>query len=177
MADNRREVWDTEVEVAAATTVELRPASGHTAVKDGRTLAGPMALELTDRATLELPGWGEIIVSPGGVDIATRRGALASASDALAEALCRVEASTLAEAEQRGVTRSNLERDVETALSRMAATVEAAGFASADELAARVSALLAACAGNRAIGSDPAQAAAAVAAAMERLGEIGRAHV
>lgn len=159
---------------AAATTVELRPASGHTAVKDGRTLARPMALELTDRATLELPGWGEIIVSPGGVDIATRRGALASASDALAEALCRAGASTLAEAEQRGAARSILERDAETALSRMTATVEAAGFASADELAARVSALLAACAGDRAIGSDPTQAAAAVAAAVERLDERRR---
>lgn len=154
---------------AAATTVELRPASGHAAVKDGSILAGATVLELTDRATLELQGWGEIVVSPGGADIATRRGTLASASDALAEALCRAGASTLAEAEQRGVARSNLERDAETARFRMAAAVEAAGFASADELAARVGALHAVCAGEQAIEADPTQAAAALAAAVERL--------
>ena len=176
-ARDAQRVYDstTAALTAAATTVELRPAPGRTAVKDGRTLVGPAALELTDRTTLELQGWGEVVVTPGGADIATRRAALAAASDALAEALSCAGASTLAEAEQRGAMRGDLARDAETARSRMAAAVEAAGFASIDELVARVNALRAACADDQAVDSDPTQAATAVATEVERVAMLRHA--
>jgi DNA repair exonuclease SbcCD ATPase subunit len=154
---------------AAATTLELRPAAGRTAVRAGVVLAPAASLELTDRTSLELVGWGEVVVTPGGADIAARRSTLGAAADRLAETLRALGAASLVEAEQRADARTALERDADAARTRLAAAIEAAGYASIDELATQVAILRGPDSSNQSVEADPTVAAAMMAAATEQL--------
>lgn len=157
---------------AAATTLELHPAAGRTASRDGVPLDSAAPLELTDRTTLELAGWGRLVVLPGGADIAARRGAAAAALDRLGETLLGLGAATVAEAEHRAAARVALERDADAARTRLTAAIEGAGHASVDELAARVAALGGPEGSDVAVELDPAMTPAMVAAAAESLATL-----
>lgn len=154
---------------AVATTLELRPRAGATALRDGRAVDPAQPLELTDRATLELDGWGMLIVTPGGTDIAARRSAAAAARDRLDAELRAAKTDSLAEAERRAAVRAEHERELARQRERLAANLAVSGLGSLDELAERVRllALELPAAPPAAVGDD-ATAAAELAAQAAR---------
>jgi hypothetical protein len=125
---------------AVATAVALAPAPGSPAARRAGQPVPPGApLELTERTTIDLPGWGSITVVPGGADIAARRSDARAAEDELAQALraCGAGASSAAEAERLLLEREALERVAEAARARRGSALEAAGHAALDELRQR----------------------------------------
>jgi chromosome segregation ATPase len=73
---------------AVATRLELRPASGPA-----------QSLLLTERTTLPLEGWGEIVVTPGGGDLDKLTATAQKAREAFEAALAAIGVTTVEEAE------------------------------------------------------------------------------
>ncbi len=121
-----------------ATTLELRPLPGAAAALDGRAVDPSQPLELTDRASVELAGWGVLLVTPGGADIVARRSAAGAARDRLEVELRAAGVRNQAEAERRATAREELERELTRQRERLAANLAVSGFDSLEELAERV---------------------------------------
>lgn len=155
---------------AAATTIELQPEVGRTARLQGAADELPAALELTERTTLNLAGWGKLVVVPGGTDIATRRATFATATARLTEALRAMGAAGLDDAERRCIARSTAEHELKAVRDRLAAVIEGTGCPTADELTSRVATLRTDEPVDELDASDdPAAMTTALAAARERL--------
>lgn len=141
---------------AVATTVTFAPAAGATPAScDGRPVAGGVPLELTDRAVIEIPGWGSLTVVPGGSDIALRRSEARAAEEELARALraCGGVAGAT-EAERLLLEREALERTLEAARTRRQGALDGVGHASLAEVRQRARLL------ESLLAGEPADAAA-----------------
>ncbi|MEK0082133.1 AAA family ATPase [Benzoatithermus flavus] len=123
---------------AGATRLELRPEGERRAMLNGEPVDPGSALRLTGRAELVLEGFGRLIVVPGGEDLAEREQACRAAEQALAQALARLGAATMAEAEIAAERRREAEAELRYQESAVRSLLQAFGARGADELVARL---------------------------------------
>ena len=118
-----------------ATRVDFRPAPGRRATVAGEPLDPARPLHINRPVELELEGFGRLVVTPGGEDVAARETALAAARDALAAALAALGVTSLAEAEAALERRRETETELRRAESDIKAVLQAHAHASSDALA------------------------------------------
>jgi hypothetical protein len=114
---------------AVATRLVLRPDRADAEVLLGLVPVDPAApIELTAPATLILPGFGRIEVTPGGKGLAELRRALADGEAAFAGRLAALGAASLAEARRRLLARNRHAREAEAARQKLATLLRASGM-------------------------------------------------
>jgi chromosome segregation ATPase len=118
-----------------ATRVDLRPAPGRRATVAGEPVDPAVPLLLSRTVELELEGFGRLVLTPGGEDLAAREAALNAAKDALAAALAAMGVATLAEAEAALERRRETESELRRAESEVKAILQANGHGALDALA------------------------------------------
>jgi DNA repair exonuclease SbcCD ATPase subunit len=84
---------------AVATRLELLPSGAKDATINGAPVARDSAILLTERSTIELPGWGELVITPGGGDLDKLKSNAAKARATYESALATLGAKTLDDAE------------------------------------------------------------------------------
>ena len=94
--------------MGAATSLDFAPEGTRAVTAAGKDVAIDQPLRVTEETELALEGFGRVIVKPGGGELATLRSALAEAELKLSEALSRVGAAALAEAEDMAANKMRL---------------------------------------------------------------------
>lgn len=139
-AEARRQAAGAALE-AAATTLEITPEPGRAVHHGGVRLEAGQPLRLTERTVLDLDGFGRMVVTPGGSDIAERRSMARTAEEELRAAMVDAGAATVADAERQAVERQRAEAKAIDAETRRDSLVLASGVDGVDALAVAVAAL------------------------------------
>lgn len=100
---------------AVATRVNYALRDGCSIELDGVALAGEGELLLTTAAELQLPGLGRLGIAPGGKDLAALQTELDGVLQQRSRLLQRLQADSLAQAEQRSLAALALERELDSA--------------------------------------------------------------
>ncbi len=139
---------------ASATRLELRPRPGAAARLGGALLEPDQPRRLTERAEIELDGYGSVVIVPGGSDIAERRTGLAEAERKLRRALEAAGAGSLASVEELAEARRQAQERERLAGRELELALEASGEKDAEALARQLAALKHALANDRATATD-----------------------
>lgn len=118
-----------------ATRLDFRPLPGQTVRVEGREVDPAQPFMAGERVELELLGFGRVVVTPGGEDLAARRAAVVAARGAYDEALGALGCGSLAEAEAALERRRAAETEQRRAEAELAATLQASAVRSLDALA------------------------------------------
>ena len=121
--------------VTATTRLDFRPLSGQRIRVAGRDVDPAQPFMVGRPVELELAGFGRLVVTPGGEDLAARQTALDAAQVALAAALAAIGCQTIGDAESGMERRREMEAERRRDETEIKAILQANGSRSVDALA------------------------------------------
>ena len=104
---------------AVATTLDFSPSGDQSVNVDGQTWDAGRQRRITEKTTLELEGFGLLLITPGGEDIRARRAAVAELQSSAAADLQRVGYDSVEAAETAWSEKNALQSRIEQAHARL----------------------------------------------------------
>lgn len=112
--ENKRAALD-----AVVTTLDFSPSGDQSVNVDGQTWDAGRQRRITEKTTLELEGFGSLVITPGGEDIRARRAAVEELQSSAAADLQRVGCDSVEAAETAWSEKNALQSRIEQAQARL----------------------------------------------------------